>query len=180
MNTVDPAEPITRAGIGLGSNQGARLRNLRQAWRPLVARAPVRAPLLCSSIYETEPVDCPRGSPPYINAVAELGWAGNARALFDELLAIERGMGRRRSGTRNEARLIDLDLLYFGQEETRDPDLTLPHPRLASRRFVLEPLAEIRPDIRPGRNARPAIELLAALGSGGPWVRQVRGARLMG
>lgn len=95
-----------------------------------------------SSVYETDPVGPPPQGP-YLNAAARLRTTLAPRALLDRLLAIEAGAGRTRGSERNAARTLDLDLLLYGGLRIDEPGLTIPHPRLAERAFVLEPLAEI-------------------------------------
>ena len=102
-------------------------------------------PLLTSSIYITSPVDSPKGTPDFYNAVAGLipYQKETPHSLLVKLQAIENTAGRTRSGTRNEARTLDLDLITFRDEILNTNDLVLPHPRAHQRRFVLEPLMEI-------------------------------------
>ncbi len=116
-----------------------------------------------SSILETAPVDCPEGSGAFLNAVAEIEYAGTPRQLFDQLKAFERSEGRAASPVPNAPRPLDLDLLYFGDLTVDEGDLIVPHPRMAQRRFVLVPLAEVAPDrIVPGQT-RTVAQLLEAL-----------------
>lgn len=107
-------------------------------------------PLVLSPVIETEPVDCPPGSPPFCNAVAVLdpGEAKTPEQFLGELQAIETAFGRTRSGQINEARVLDLDLISYGDQQRNTPALTLPHPRAAQRNFVLQPLAVIWPNFR--------------------------------
>lgn len=108
---------------------------------------------LHSSLWKSEPVDCPPGSGEFLNAVAEIDWEGSPEELLASLLGFERRAGRLPSEKRprNSPRPIDLDLLYCGDLVRNDPELILPHPRLAGRIFVLGPLAEIKPQLRlPG------------------------------
>lgn len=124
-------------------------------------------PILCSSLWRTAPVDCPPGTPPFVNAaVAIVPLPGETpESLLEKLLAIENDFGRTRPG-HNAPRTLDLDLIAFGAETRQSADLTLPHPRAHTRRFVLQPLAEIVPDfVIPGRNATIA-KLLADLPEG--------------
>lgn len=103
------------------------------------------APLRVSSFYESDPKDCPPGSPRYINAVVALlpQPQETPESLLHRLQALEQRFGRVRSGIVNEARTLDLDLLAFRDERRASPFLTLPHPRAHERRFVLEPWLEI-------------------------------------
>ena len=157
-------------GIALGSNLGDRLENLRSALRDL--RSTCRpSPILQSSVYETEPVDCPPGSQPFLNAVIELTCDLSPRDLLLECQAIEARMGRKSIRETNDPRPVDLDILYFGKLVLSEPDLIIPHPRLAIRRFVLEPLNEIRPElVLPGKSA-PVKTLLGELVSDEPELR---------
>ncbi len=146
---------MTRAYIGLGANLGDREWTIREAARRIGATG-------LSGIRETEPwgyADQPR----FLNAVAVVDTALGARDLLDLLLEVERGLGRARgTGPRYGPRAIDLDLLLFGSQTVDEPGLAVPHPRLHERRFVLEPLAELDPDlVVPGRGTVAA--LLAAL-----------------
>jgi len=137
-----------RVGIGLGSNLGTRTEELAAArgWlRGLDPGAKV------SGVYETEAVGCPAGSPTFLNQVAEISWNGSLSVLLDLLQAYERSRGRKTVRGRNQPRALDLDLLYADAREIRTNRLRLPHPRMATRRFVMEPLAEIGPERRiPG------------------------------
>ena len=149
------------AFVALGSNLGNSREVLLEAVKRLepFSESPVRL----SRIIQTEPVDCPPGSPPFLNAVVGLQpHPGEApESLLEKLQQIEIELGRRRTGLRNEARAIDLDLIAFGQQTRSTSQLILPHPRAHLRRFVLEPLAEIAPDfILPGQR-ETISELLA-------------------
>ncbi|MDQ2867141.1 MAG: 2-amino-4-hydroxy-6-hydroxymethyldihydropteridine diphosphokinase [Verrucomicrobiota bacterium] len=153
----------TRAGIALGSNLGDRLAQLRSARDVIVKIAGVAPPVLQSAIYETTPVACEPGAQNFYNAVIEIGFAMSADALFAALREIEGESGRVRSNTRNFPRTLDLDLLYFGDARSNAPALRLPHPRMATRAFVLRPLADIAPDLKlPGETAT-VRELLSRL-----------------
>jgi 2-amino-4-hydroxy-6-hydroxymethyldihydropteridine diphosphokinase len=132
---------LTIAYVGLGSNLGDRDANLRAALERLAALGEARV----STIRETDPVGVTE-QPKFLNAVAELETALPARELLDHLLEIERDLGRDR--TKEERwgpRTIDLDLLLYGDDVIDEPGLTVPHPRLAERHFVLEPLYELDP-----------------------------------
>jgi len=138
----------TRAYIGLGSNLGDRAGNLLLAVRGMM-NAHARVARL-SAVYETAPVGMDVGQPLFLNMVAEVDVARlTPEQLLAHLLRIEYALGRRRD-TLNAARTIDLDLLIYGDETRTTEFLTLPHPRLHLRRFVLTPLAELAPhDIHP-------------------------------
>lgn len=148
----------TRALVGLGSNLGDRNVLLRSA----VARIHGLGTLVgISSLYETDPIGGPEQGP-FLNAVAVLDTDLSARQLLDELLGIERDLGRvhrERWGPRS----IDLDLIAFGDERIDEPGLSVPHPRLAERRFVLEPLVEVFPNAEiPGvPDLRQALSVVA-------------------
>lgn len=157
-----------RAAIALGSNLGDRLATLQTARDRLRERAAPGAAFLQSSIYRTEPVGCPEGSADFFNAVIEIGWPGTPLDLLAALQGIEAALGRVRGGRPNEPRTLDLDLLAFADLTLAHPDLVLPHPRLGGRRFVLEPLAEIRPDLRPPGLGDSVAGRLAVLGGPPP------------
>jgi 2-amino-4-hydroxy-6-hydroxymethyldihydropteridine diphosphokinase len=142
-----------RAGIALGSNLGDRRQQLSEARRHIVELPDVSPPILFSSIYETEPINCETGAGKFLNAVIEVGFERAPLSLLHALRGIEEAMGRPPRNARNRSRTIDLDLLYCGDWTQNTPELQLPHPRLHLRRFVLEPLVEIRPDLKlPGNN----------------------------
>lgn len=143
MDLQDPAGGNVRgviAFIGIGSNSGNPADNCRQAVRQLSETAQVRL-LRCSSLYRTEPVG-PQDQPWFINAAAEIRTILPPRQLFDALKGIERRMGRT-EGPKWGPRVIDLDLLLYGQEVVSEGDLTVPHPEMQRRRFVLVPLCEL-------------------------------------
>jgi 2-amino-4-hydroxy-6-hydroxymethyldihydropteridine diphosphokinase len=141
---------VQRAYIGVGANLGDREATMRAALAALDATPGIRV-VAVSSFRETDPVgyvDQPR----FLNAAAALDTELDARGLLDALLSVERGLGRTREGPRYGPRTIDLDLLLFGDAELDEPGLTVPHPRLHERAFVLEPLAELDPGlVVPGR-----------------------------
>jgi len=152
-----------RCGIALGSNVGARLAHLRAGQVALAQFHTGAETPLVSPIYETEPVDCEPGTGPYLNSVMEIEYAGQPTELLHELQRIEHAQGRPAEHGHNTPRTLDLDLLYAGNVILNTPELTLPHPRLATRRFVLQPLADIRPGlILPGTHQTVA-QLLAGL-----------------
>lgn len=134
---------MSRCAVGVGSNLGGRLAHLRAAIDGLSAVSRVEA---VSSVYETDPIGGPDQGP-FLNAVALIDTAHTPRGLLRELLVIERGRGRVR-GTRWGPRTLDLDLILWDRQRISEPGLTVPHPGLLDRRFVLEPLLEVWPDAR--------------------------------
>jgi 2-amino-4-hydroxy-6-hydroxymethyldihydropteridine diphosphokinase len=147
---------MTRAYVGLGANLGDREAAIRRAAELIGARR-------LSTIRETEPWGYEQ-QPRFLNAAAELETRVGPRALLDRLLEVERTLGRTREGPRFGPRTIDLDLLLYGTERIDEPGLTVPHPRLHERVFVLEPLAELDPElVVPGRGL--VSDLLAGLES---------------
>ena len=152
-----------RTAVALGSNLGDRLENLRAARRQVIALGEVQPPILSSGIYETEPVDCEPGASNFLNAVVEFGYEGDLGQLLEQVVRIEESLGRRRDHQKNASRTIDIDLLYCGGRQIDNERLQLPHPRMHLRKFVLQPLADIHPDlVLPGRT-RTVRELLAEL-----------------
>jgi 2-amino-4-hydroxy-6-hydroxymethyldihydropteridine diphosphokinase len=143
--------------IALGSNLGNSREILNQAFSSLQEFSD--SSLLKSSFFETEPVDCPPGSPNFINAVAAITPrpVETPESLLKKLQKIEKEFGRTPKKVLNEARPLDLDLVAFGNEIRNTPELTLPHPRAHLRQFVLQPLAEIAPDlVLPGQGETAA------------------------
>ena len=152
-----------RAGLALGSNLGDRLAQLRLARARILALPGVSGPDLGSRVYETEPVGSGPDAGAYLNAVLEVEYAGQPITLLDELQRIEADAGRPSKRPRNAPRTLDLDLLYAGNLVLSNDEVVIPHPRLHLRRFVLTPLADVRPDlILPGQHHTVA-ELLARL-----------------
>lgn len=130
------------ASIGLGSNVGDREAHLHAASGKLAALPSTRW-VGASQVYETLPVGGPGGQGAYLNAVVRLRTRLSPRDLLEHLLAIERSRGRVRDGRRWGPRTLDLDLLLYGTLSIREPDLRVPHPRLAERLFVLVPLCDL-------------------------------------
>jgi 2-amino-4-hydroxy-6-hydroxymethyldihydropteridine diphosphokinase len=141
-----------RTAVALGSNLGDRLGKLRAARSAILDLSDVKPPILSSAIYETEPVDCEPGADKFLNAVAEFDYEGDPASLLEQLIQIEEALGRKRGHLTNVSRSIDIDLLYCGDRKIEGQRLQLPHPRLHLRKFVLQPLADIRPGlVLPGQ-----------------------------
>ena len=156
------------AYLSLGSNVGDRENNLREAIHRLEALGRVTE---VSSFYETEPVEFIEQSW-FVNCAVVLETAQSAGKLMRGLLALEREMGRQRLQKKGP-RIIDIDILLLGDQIVNTPELTIPHPAMAQRRFVLEPLAEIADEIKHPVLKRTIGELLQALPSG-QTVRKVK------
>ncbi|NUO73784.1 MAG: 2-amino-4-hydroxy-6-hydroxymethyldihydropteridine diphosphokinase [Frateuria sp.] len=155
---------MTRAFVALGGNLGDTHAYLRQAFDALAALSQTRLQAH-SRIYRTPPWGL-QAQPPFLNAVAELGTGLAPHELLDALLDIERSAGRVRDGERWGPRTLDLDLLHMDGVVLHDERLTLPHPRIAGRAFVLLPLAELAADLElPGQGRVGA--LLAAADAAG-------------
>ncbi|MCX7148223.1 MAG: 2-amino-4-hydroxy-6-hydroxymethyldihydropteridine diphosphokinase [Rhodocyclales bacterium] len=138
-----------RCFIALGANLGDPVATVKAAILALRV-LPQTEFIAASSLYRTAPVGL-KHQPDFINAVVELVAVSSAPTLLDSLFAIEERFGRLRS-VKNAPRTLDLDLLLYGDTVSDDPQLTLPHPRLHERAFVLAPLAEIAPQLAiPGR-----------------------------
>jgi 2-amino-4-hydroxy-6-hydroxymethyldihydropteridine diphosphokinase len=152
-----------RVGVALGSNLGYRLANLHAARKAIVKLPGSGPPIVASPIYETEPINCEPGAGKFLNAVLEFDYEGEPVDLLEKLIRIEESLGRERDHPRNISRQIDIDLLYFGDRKFDTGKLQLPHPRLHFRRFVLQPLADIRPDLILPNQTRSVREILARL-----------------
>ena len=152
---------MTRAYVGLGANLGPREITLQRAVNLLGAEEGIEL-VEQSTLRETEPVGVV-DQPTFLNGVVALDTTLSARELLDALLRVESELGRvREEGERWGPRTIDLDLLVYGAEVVDEPGLRVPHPRLHERRFALEPLAELAPDlVVPGRGQ--VSELLEGL-----------------
>lgn len=152
-----------RTFIALGSNLGDRLANLRAGRDFLLALHQGPASAAVSPVYETSPVDCPPGSAAFLNAVVALDTPLAPPALLARLTGFERACGRPDVRARHSPRPLDLDILCCGDLVLDTPSLTLPHPRLAARRFVLRPLADLCPDLVLPGQSRTVAELLTRL-----------------
>jgi 2-amino-4-hydroxy-6-hydroxymethyldihydropteridine diphosphokinase len=149
------------AYLSLGSNLGDREGHLRDAIFRLGSEGRVTA---VSSFYETEPVEV-TAQPCFLNCAVALETPKTAEVLMTSILRIEQGMGRKREQKKGP-RTIDIDILLFGQAVIATPRLTVPHPAMQERRFVLEPLAEIRPEALHPQFNKTVLELLQALPPG--------------
>jgi 2-amino-4-hydroxy-6-hydroxymethyldihydropteridine diphosphokinase len=150
-----------RTAVALGSNLGDRLENLRAARQQIVELDGVRPSVLSSGIYETEPVDCEPGALKFLNAVVEFNYDGDPVQLLEQLVRIEESLGRKRDHRKNVSRTIDVDLLYSGDCQIDNERLQLPHPRMHLRKFVLQPLADVRPELILPNQAKAICQLLA-------------------
>ena len=151
--------------VSFGSNLGDSFKIILDAMARLQSFSDEL--ILKSSLWETMPVDCPPGSPKFLNAVVALVPQKNEtpETLLKKLQDLEKVFGRAPKKILNEARPLDLDLIAFGDETRNSPELILPHSRAHLRRFVLQPLSEIAPDlILPGQK-KTVSELLAGLPS---------------
>ncbi|HTY87195.1 MAG TPA: 2-amino-4-hydroxy-6-hydroxymethyldihydropteridine diphosphokinase [Candidatus Acidoferrum sp.] len=159
------------AYVALGSNLGRSVEILHEAvtWMRQLSEQP----FLKSSLWQTSPVDCPPGSPMFVNAVVALTPpAGETpESLLPKLQRIEKNFGRAPKRVLNEPRPLDLDLIAFGSEVRNSPDLVLPHPRAHMRRFVLQPLSEIAPDLLLPGQSKTVFQLLKELPPGETVIR---------
>jgi 2-amino-4-hydroxy-6-hydroxymethyldihydropteridine diphosphokinase len=149
--------------VALGSNLGDSGKILDAAMNELQKFSP--APLRKSSRWQTAPLDCPPGSPKFLNAVVVFAppEGETPETLLTKLHTLEKEFGRLPKKVLNEPRPLDLDLIAFGTATRNSPSLTLPHPRAHQRRFVLAPLSEIAPDLVLPGQTQTVAQLLAAL-----------------
>jgi 2-amino-4-hydroxy-6-hydroxymethyldihydropteridine diphosphokinase len=152
--------------VALGSNLGGSRKIILAAMARLQSFS--ASPILKSSLWQTTPVDCPPDSPKFVNAVVGLVPRKDEtpELLLIKIRELEKEFGRQPKKILNEPRPLDLDLIAFGNEIRHSPELTLPHPRAHQRRFVLQPLSEIAPElILPGQT-KTVSQLLAQLPAG--------------
>ncbi len=155
---------MTELALSIGTNLGDRLENLRQARSRILALPDTRLDA-SSPVYETEPVDVPAAfkTLPFLNAVLIINSTRPVEDLFADLKRIETSMGRPTGGERNGPRVIDLDIVYAAGVTCSSPALTIPHPRWAERRFVVQPLADVRPNAGVEGQTLPVREILISL-----------------
>lgn len=152
-----------KTGIALGSNLGDRRAHLAAARDFVFSQHAGETRPACSGLYETEPVGCAPGTAPFLNAVVEIETSLDPRELLRRLREFEMQSGRTRSPEKNSPREIDLDLLYCGDLRLDTPALVIPHSRMTTRRFVMQPLADIRPELVLPGQTETARNLLAHL-----------------
>ena len=165
-----PSNITASNSVAVALSLGSNLSYLNRSAREVVFAAIQSLRRICiesqaSSLYLSEPIDCPPGAEDFINAAMVLRLAAKTSAseLLVVLQGIEADYGRQRGAEQNQARTLDIDIISYGNQELESSDLILPHPRAAQRRFVLMPLAEISPEmVLPGQSASIA-QLLAVL-----------------
>jgi 2-amino-4-hydroxy-6-hydroxymethyldihydropteridine diphosphokinase len=159
--------------IGIGSNLGDPIQNCLDAV-DRIGKIPDCNIIGVSKLYQTQPVGV-EGQGWYVNAVVSISTGISARDLIERLLDIEAGMGRTRERGRWEPRIIDLDILLFGQEIIHEEDLIVPHPRMHERRFVLSPMADLEPDLIHPSLGKTMTELLQEIPEDGQVVKSIEG-----
>ncbi len=152
---------LTNIALGLGSNLENRTANLNAAVGRLSGR--IVEGLVCSSFFLTDPVDCPAGTPSFLNAAVAGTTFLSPADLLDRCQALERAMGRPHYHACHSDRIIDIDILLYGQLTEAKRRLTIPHPQLMGRAFVLEPLCEIVPDWPVGAEGKTVAVCWAEL-----------------
>jgi 2-amino-4-hydroxy-6-hydroxymethyldihydropteridine diphosphokinase len=158
--TLPPEDEVC---VSLGSNLGNRLDSIQKGLDFLSTLQATDNSIEVSSIYETEPINCPEGSPLFLNTVCVMKCLLEPIDLLKNLKMFEEKIGRNLQAERNSPRPLDLDVIYFGSRVCDLPELILPHPRAHTRKFVLFPLAEIRPHtLFPGKNLT-VVQLLETL-----------------
>lgn len=163
------SESLSRVIFSLGSNEGDRLLFIETACEYLSEYIGELRP---SQLYETEPVNCPEGSPYFLNACVETYTDMPPEKVLELCMIIEEELSRTRNGIYGAPRTCDIDIIMYGEHQCQSPELTLPHPRAHEREFVLRPLCDIDPNlILPGFEKNVSV-LLAELPKG-PKVRLV-------
>jgi 2-amino-4-hydroxy-6-hydroxymethyldihydropteridine diphosphokinase len=160
-----------RTAVALGSNLGDRLANLRAARKAIADLANIQPAIVSSALYETDPVGCEPGAGKFLNAVLEFDYEGDPLELLKNLREIERTLGRPSDHPRNISRKIDIDILYSGDQRIDSKELQLPHPRMHLRKFVLQPLADIRRGLVLPGQVSTVSQLLAQIDGSGRVIR---------
>ena len=137
--------------------------NLRASHAAIVDLAANKSSVVASGVYETDPVECESGAGKFLNAVVEIEYDGDPTDLLEKLIRVEESLGRDPTHARNVSRPIDIDILYADGLVVKSERLQLPHPRIDQRKFVLQPLAEIRPDLVLPNQTNAVRELLAQI-----------------
>jgi len=170
---IESSSTTVKTGyIGIGSNIGDKLSNCLKAIE-LIKGIPGSRIIAQSDFYRTEPVGV-EGQEWYLNGVISLSTSISARELLQSLLDIETGMGRKRKG-KWDPRIIDLDILLFGDDAINEEGLIIPHPRMHVRRFVMEPLVRLAPDLIHPVSGKSMAGLLAGLSEQGQTVLPAAG-----
>ncbi len=159
---VNETEILMKIGIAIGSNLGDRMAHLRAARRAIVDLVGDKN-LLVSPVYETQPVDCEPGAGKFLNAALEIEYGRDPTELLGHMIEIEESLGRKSDHVSNVSRTIDIDLLYADELHVENERLQLPHPRMHLRRFVLQPLSDIRPDFVLAGSVKRVRQALAKL-----------------
>ena len=160
-------------GSNLASNYGAPAATVLAAMDEIACWSD--HPVKRSSLWSSRPVDCPPGSPPFVNAALALITEASEtpRSLLTRMLELERIFGRKQALEVNAPRCLDLDLICFGDQKLSEVDLILPHPRAHRRSFVLTPLAEIAPDLRIPGQPHSVAELARLVGDIGSGIEKI-------
>ena len=160
-NKTSASRSGTEVFLALGSNKGDPEAIFRTTLKELAANGFELEK--CSPLYQTEPVDCDEGVPPFINAVISGVWHDAPETLLDLCQSLERRAGRPEKHSSRQSRELDLDIILFGSQVIRMDRLTVPHPRAFQRAFVLVPLNDIAPDAFFADSGKNAADLLKSL-----------------
>lgn len=152
---------MAKVALALGANLGNKLNNLCAARDLLAALSTFGHPIRQAPIYSSSPIHCPPGSPDFFNTVMEIEYVDSAQQLLEQTQTIEKNLGRQLKRQNNEARPIDIDILYYGKDSVNSEKLILPHPRITERRFVLQPLSDLSPDLILPNQDLTILQLLA-------------------
>jgi len=172
-----PREARIHAYLALGSNlassHGSPAATVLAAMDEIACWS--EQPLICSSLWSSTPVDCPPGSPSFVNAVVAMvpKVTESPRSLLSKMLELERLFGRQPAAVVNAPRSLDLDLICYGNQQLAEADLTLPHPRAHRRSFVLIPMAEIAPNLYLPGQSQTVAELARLLDGRKPGIKKI-------